>query len=164
MIYVIFFLHAGTIQLVVEVGQRNTKSIHLCVVKRFAPSGTFSRSTQANNVRYSIIFHHDMHDVGMYTLKIVGNHANSLKIPFEFHSRNVNVLNVVSSRSTTPINDKFLMNFEKFTHKFENIFNFPNHSTNFFKLIFAITNTTCLSKCSLTLLIRLNKITLRKSI
>lgn len=87
--YCQFFLgiYLGSIQLAMEVSECNTKSIFICLDEWYKYTGDNQWSSEKNNVCGSIIFHHDMYDIGMFKyfeMLIDALHTNGNK-SFNFH-------------------------------------------------------------------------------
>lgn len=47
-----------------EAGERDPEPILVCLVERYAPTGTGERSAETNDVRHSALLYNDLHDFG----------------------------------------------------------------------------------------------------
>lgn len=56
------FHSIGTIQLALEIGERYTKSILVCVDERYKYTRNYQWTEQKNHVCDSVVLHHDMYD------------------------------------------------------------------------------------------------------
>lgn len=62
-----FIIISGAIQLALEIGECNTKSVLVCVDERHKHTGNYQWTIEKNNVCHSAVFHNDVHDIGTYT-------------------------------------------------------------------------------------------------